>query len=80
MEFPDRPYKAINSYNLLDEGELINLGNFFEKYSKNTWDRVRAFYPSSNIELEILDVYKGTKYNDTCVSEIITVYAQIPTA
>lgn len=36
-------------------------------YSIATYDR----YKATRIELEIKDIYTGTKYNDTCISEII---------
>ena len=77
MEFPDRKYCRVDMTNILDEGELLNLGDFFSgDYSKTM--QGRGFRPDSKIEIEILDVYKGTKYNDTCVSDIYMIAAQIP--
>ena len=77
MEFPDRKYCRVDMTNILDEGELLNLGDFFSgDYSKTM--QGRGFRPDSKIEIEILDVYRGTKYNDTCVSDIYMIAAQIP--
>ena len=77
MEFPDRPFHKVTMANILDEGELINLGNFFDKnYDKTR--KGRAFFCKSNLEIEILEVYPGTKYNDTCISDIYMIKAELP--
>ena len=79
MEFPDRKYCRVDMTNILDEGELLNLGNFFtDENLGKTLQSGRTFAPESDIEIEILDVYRGTKYNDTCVSDIYVIKAQIP--
>ena len=77
MEFPDRPFHKVTMANILDEGELINLGNFFEKKSNKTFYGT-SFFCDSNVEMEILEVYPGTKYNDTCISDIYMIKAVIP--
>ncbi|MBP5443721.1 MAG: hypothetical protein J6Y60_10820 [Treponema sp.] len=79
MEFPDRKYCRVDMTNILDEGELLNLGDFFgENNLSKVLQSGRGFISDSNIEIEILDVYRGTKYNDTCVSDIYVIAAQIP--
>lgn len=79
MEFPDRKYCRVDMTNILDEGELLNLGNFFDDRNLGkTLQSGRIFAPESDIEIEILDVYRGTKYNDTCVSDIYVMASQIP--
>ncbi len=59
----DRPFKVINDFNFAYEADLLNNERFKEV---------------KTIEIEVLDVYKGTKYNDTCVSEIVILDVDIP--
>ena len=46
--------------------------SFHDEFLKNSEFRIpsRTKKPVRKIEFEILDVYKGTKYDDTCISEI----------
>ena len=79
MTFPDRPYHPVNMSNILDEGELLNLcGDFFASDTRKTWTNAAAFHVDKNIEIEILEVYPGTKYNDTCISDIYLIKAELP--
>ena len=64
VELKDRPFKVINDFNFAYEADLLNN----ERLTK-----------VKSIEIEILDVYKGTKYNDTCISEIVVLDVDIPT-
>ena len=77
MTFPDRPFHKVTMSNILDEGELLNLGNFFEGNSEKTFPG-KSFHCNSDIEIEILDVYPGTKYDDTCISDIYLIKAPLP--
>lgn len=63
VELKDKPYKAINDFNFAYEADLVTT-------------RLGSV---ETIEIEILDVYKGTKYNDTCISEIVILNVDIPT-
>lgn len=79
MTFPDRPYCHVDMSNILDEGELLNLnGDFFKENNGKSWSNAGAFEPNENIEIEILEVYPGTKYNDTCISDIYLIKAVLP--
>ena len=79
MTFPDRPYCHVNMSNILDEGELLNLnGDFFKENNGKSMSNAGAFWPEENIEIEILEVYSGTKYNDTCISDIYLIKAVLP--
>lgn len=81
MTFPDRPYRQVNMSNILDEGDLLNLnGEFFKKDNERVWGwgNTGTFFPKENIEIEILEVYPGTKYNDTCISDIYLIKAVLP--
>ena len=60
--FPDRPYKQINDFNFAYEAELLDF---------------KSVIPSE-FYIEILEVYPGTKYNDTCISEIILLNVPLP--
>lgn len=64
LELKDRPFKVINDFNFAYEADLLN---------NERLNKVKS------IEIEILDVYKGTKYNDTCISEIVVLDVDIPT-
>ena len=59
----DRPFKEVNDFNFAYEADLIEL---------NT-----PLLPD-NFIIEILEVYPGTKYNDTCISEIVILDVSIP--
>ncbi len=78
VTFPDRPYKAINNFNLAYEAELIPLSEYI--YEKNN-DSSKAFSmnPFETLDIEILEVYPGTKYNDTCISELVIFTLEFPT-
>ena len=79
MIFPDRSYHHVNMSNILDEGELLNLnGDFFKENNGKYKSNAGAFLPKENIEIEILEVYPGTKYNDTCISDIYLIKAVLP--
>ena len=79
MTFPDRPYHQVDMSNILDEGELLNLNpDFFSKNNSKVMSNSGAFWPEENIEIEILEVYPGTKYNDTCISDIYLIKAVLP--
>ena len=79
MTFPDRPYHQVDASNILDEGELLNLNpDFFTNNSGKVWSNASAFYPNKNIEIEILEIYPGSKYNDTCISDIYLIKAVLP--
>lgn len=79
MTFPDRPYCHVDMSNILDEGELLNLnGDFFKENNGKSMSNAGAFWPKENIEIEILEVYPGTKYNDTCISDIYLINAVLP--
>lgn len=79
MTFPDRPYCHVDMSNILDEGELLNLnGDFFKENNGKSMSNAGAFWPKENIEIEILEVYSGTKYNDTCISDIYLIKAVLP--
>lgn len=79
MTFPDRPYCHVDMSNILDEGELLNLnGDFFKENNGKSMSNAGAFWPKENIEIEILEVYPGTKYNDTCISDIYLIKAVLP--
>lgn len=79
ITFPDRPYHQVNMTNILDEGELLNLNeDLFKNKSAKTWNNARSFFSDKNIEIEILEVYPGTKYNDTCISDIYLIKADLP--
>lgn len=79
MTFPDRPYHQVDMSNILDEGELLNLNSdFFAKNNSKVMSKAGAFCPKENIEIEILEVYPGTKYNDTCISDIYIIKAILP--
>ena len=65
----------------MDEGDLLNLnGEFFKKDNERVWGwgNTGTFFPKENIEIEILEVYPGTKYNDTCISDIYLIKAVLP--
>ena len=79
MTFPDRPYHQVDMSNILDEGELLNLNSdFFAKNNSKVMSKAGVFCPKENIEIEILEVYPGTKYNDTCISDIYIIKAILP--
>ncbi len=79
ITFPDRPYHQVSMSNILDEGELINCNSeFFKKTSDKTLSSANAFVPENRIVIEILEVYPGTKYNDTCISDIYLIKAPLP--
>lgn len=79
MTFPDRPYCHVDMSNILDEGDLLNLnGDFFKENNGKSMSNAGAFLPKENIEIEILEVYPGTKYNDTCISDIYLIKAVLP--
>lgn len=79
MTFPDRPYCHVDMSNILDEGELLNFnGDFFKENNGKSMSNAGAFWPKENIEIEILEVYPGTKYNDTCISDIYLIKAVLP--
>ena len=44
----------------------------FSEFTKAT------FYLRENIEIEILEVYPGTKFNDTCISDVYLIKAALP--
>ena len=64
VELKDKPFRTVNDFNFAYEADLLN--------SERLWN-------VKTIEIEILDVYKGTKYNDTCISEIVVLDVDIPT-
>lgn len=79
MTLPDRPYHLVDMSNILDDGDLLNLNpDFFTKNNSKVMSSACAFYPKENIEIEILEVYTGTKYNDTCISDIYLIKAVLP--
>ena len=63
ITLPDRPYAEVNDYNLAYEADLLN--NYLPLKGRQT------IYDATWFEIEILEVYPGTKYNDTCISEIV---------
>ncbi|MBP5403162.1 MAG: hypothetical protein J6Y36_08405 [Treponema sp.] len=63
ITLPDRPYAEVNDYNIAYEADLLN--NYL------TQNRTNTIYDVDSFDIEILEVYPGTKYNDTCISEII---------
>ena len=63
VELKDKPFNTVNDFNFAYEADLLNN----ERLTK-----------VKSIEIEILDVYKGTKYNDTCISEIVVLDVDIP--
>lgn len=65
-ELPDKPFSLAMNSNILETGDLLPLS---EK---------RGLYPEQSLEIEILEVWPGSKYLDTCVSEIILLKAPIP--
>ena len=70
ITLPDRPYKAINDYNIAYEADLLN--DYIDL------GRRQAFYNVTSFDIEILEVYPGTKYNDTCISEVIALNVPQP--
>ncbi|MCR5614063.1 NADase-type glycan-binding domain-containing protein [Treponema sp.] len=63
ITLPDRPYAEVNDYNIAYEADLLN--NYL------TQSRTNTIYDVDSFDIEILEVYPGTKYNDTCISEVI---------
>ena len=59
----DRPFKEINDFNFAYEADFIDL-------------RYKSL--PEEFDIEILEVYPGTKYNDTCISEIVILNVSIP--
>lgn len=59
-EFEDRPYKPMYFENLFSN---YGYRDFFDSYDGS--------YPVQKIRFTIEEVYPGSKYNDTCISEII---------
>lgn len=59
----DKPFNEINDFNFAYEADLIDLKN--------------QLLPEK-FDIEILEVYPGTKYNDTCISEIVILNVSIP--
>jgi hypothetical protein len=43
---------------------------FFEKFENLDWERYDLDENNIYLMIGIIDIYKGTKYNDTCISEI----------
>lgn len=59
----DRPFKEINDFNFAYEADFIDL---------------RYKSVPVKFDIEILEVYPGRKYNDTCISEIVILNVPIP--
>lgn len=57
VDFPDLPYKTINE-------------NYFTELITIAADMGDSNLKFKKITITILDVYRGKKYNDTCISEI----------
>ena len=70
ITLPDKPYKQINDYNIAYEADLLN--DYIDL------GRRQAFYNVTSFDIEILEVYPGTKYNDTCISEVIALNVPQP--
>lgn len=60
FEYKDKPYSPVCFENLFHN---MNYIDFFDAYDEN--------YPVEKVRFTIEEVYPGTKYNDTCISEII---------
>lgn len=63
ITLPDRPYAEVNDYNIAYEADLLN--------TYLPLGRRGTIYDANWFDIEILEVYPGTKYNDTCISEIV---------
>lgn len=77
ITLPDRPYSPVTDRNLAYEGDLLNvmLGDLYtDEYNKKR----NAFHGVESFDIEILDVYPGTKYDDTCISEIVVLNVPQP--
>ncbi|WP_203256247.1 discoidin domain-containing protein [Hyunsoonleella ulvae] len=57
LDLEDIPYQEINTNTFYDMVKYTDSGDMFMYTSK--------------IEIDILETYKGEKYNDTCISEIL---------
>ncbi|MFZ4581679.1 MAG: NADase-type glycan-binding domain-containing protein [Paludibacter sp.] len=57
IDIEDKPFKEISSNNLYSNAFKVDFGEGYLKVRK--------------IKITILDVYKGKKYNDSCISEIL---------
>jgi|GEM_PF-1220687 len=73
IDFPDTPYETIYFENLI---HTLGWIDFFDYYSSEIHENYYQGddqydnYPES-YKITILEVYPGTKYNDTCISELL---------
>ena len=60
---------AVNSYKIIDLQDTSNPQKIQMKIPKIKSNMTRGWAYIFMAELEILEVYKGKKYSDTCISE-----------
>jgi len=59
-EFPDNPYKKLNYSNFYESLACVDCINEYSDFEENP----------TKVRITVLEVYKGKKWNDTCISEI----------
>jgi len=70
---PDAPYQPINLATIIHQSTYTENEHYSQqtRHATPVFDLFMEEMPVKTIRLTILDVYKGTKYDDTCVSEIL---------
>ena len=70
---PDAPYQSVNLMTIPYQSVYLLEEPQYQGYEKNTsvFDINLEEFPVKRIRLTIVDIYKGTKYDDTCISEIL---------
>ena len=78
FDIPDRKFKTVMDSNILDVAELVNIGNREWDLSTSWSSLTNSIWFDRNLTIEILEVWPGTKYKDTCISELILLNSPIP--
>ena len=70
-ELKDRDYKVISGQNYFQMLDIIVDGGDPTILSDDMNELLNEIGMTTKIRLTIKDVFKGTKYNDTCISELL---------
>lgn len=73
LTLPDVPYKPLNLTTIIHQPTYIE-SECYTQQAPSTNPAFNVFIeevPIKTMRLTILDVYKGTKFDDTCISEIL---------
>jgi hypothetical protein len=83
FKYNSRPRKIRISYEgeIAKTIELLDTPNFQEILTLWPYPQYESSYPDKNLWekdlwIEIIDVYPGTRYNDTCINFLVWFYIQ----